>query len=136
MSALELNLKLIVAGVVFGLWPLVLNRTGVGGNTATAILTAIICLMALPFALRSGIPSQGVAWGLLIVCGLLWGFGTLLYNDVLVRAPKEVLGTSIILMLVMQAVAPVLYHVTVNAGVTLKQAIGIGAAFVAVVMLL
>ncbi|OGU30376.1 MAG: hypothetical protein A2057_11975 [Ignavibacteria bacterium GWA2_35_9] len=49
----SLEIKSIVAGILFGIWPLFLNRSGLTGNLGTFVFATIVLLCVFPFAASS-----------------------------------------------------------------------------------
>lgn len=95
----SLYLKALIAGVAFGIWPLLMNRSNLSGNVATSIYTIVVMLLVLPFAwgnLKSA--SQG-NWWMIILAGIAGAVGMLYYNGILAEASSKRVGTLIVLML-------------------------------------
>ena len=49
----------VLAGIMFGIWPIMMNKSGLNGNMATFVLTVIVLLVVTPFALKSGVRVTG-----------------------------------------------------------------------------
>jgi drug/metabolite transporter (DMT)-like permease len=131
----ELILKMMVAGVLFGAWPLLMNRSGLSGATATAVLGIIMFLLALPVALQAGIPPAGRNWWLAIAAGFCIGLAFLAFNSGLAKATPEIVGQLVIFMVVVQMVVPAAHQAAVNGHLTVKSALGFVAAAIAAILL-
>ncbi len=46
----ELQFKAIVAGVFFGIWPLLMNKSGLSGNVSSAVFGLGVLMIVAPFA--------------------------------------------------------------------------------------
>ena len=124
-----------VAGVLFGAWPLLMNRSGLSGTTATAVLSIIMFLLALPLALQAGLPSAGQNWWLAIAAGLCIGLAFLAFNSGLANAAPKIVGQLVIFMVVVQLAVPAAYQAVMNGQLTVKSALGFVAAAVAAILL-
>jgi hypothetical protein len=49
----ELQIKAVLAGVFFGIRPLLMNRSGLNGNVSSAVFSLACLVGTMPFALRS-----------------------------------------------------------------------------------
>jgi hypothetical protein len=131
----ELIVKMVAAGVLFGAWPLVMNRSGLNGATATAALSLIIFLLALPVALRDGIALTGSNWWFAVVAGCCSGLGFLAFNSGLAEATPALVGRLFVIMILVQMAIPAAYHVVMNGQLTARTGLGFVAALIAAILL-
>jgi hypothetical protein len=132
---MNLQMKAMVAGLFFGVWPLLMNRSGLSGSVSSAAFAGICFLGVLPFALKNGIPNlTGANWGMILAAGLLGALGVLQFNGMLAKATDQNVGMLFVVMIVVQTSIPALYHVAMT-GLTPRQALGFLAAFVAAILL-
>lgn len=57
----ELHLKALLSGILFGVWPLLMNRSGLIGNVAAGAFSLGCSIAILPFALHSIVGGQHLA---------------------------------------------------------------------------
>ncbi|MFA6341176.1 MAG: hypothetical protein WCX27_03015 [Candidatus Paceibacterota bacterium] len=130
----NLTLCSALAGLLFGIWPLMMNKSGLPGNVSTSIfaLTAFLCVM--PFSIRAWGSVHGANWGYAIAAGVLGGIGLLLLNGMLSKATTANIGTFFVVMIIVQTATPVLYQAYLN-GMTVKQGVSFALAIVSVALL-
>ena len=128
--------KCVVAGILFGIWPLLMNRSKISGNIAAAVFSFVGLMCILPFAIN-GINKTllGANWALAITAGIMGGFGLLLYNMMIAAATSERVGTLMIINLLLQIVTPAIYTVVVSRSLPLTKGIGFIAAVAAALLL-
>ena len=131
----ELQIRAILAGVAWGIWPLVMNRSGLSGNISSAAFAAVALLGTLPFAafaLRDmGGPLAHANWTLVVVSGLLGAACMLLFNGMLAKAAPQNVGMLFVVMIVAQTAIPALYQTIMDGHLTASRMVGFAAAFVA-----
>lgn len=133
----ELQIRAVLAGVLFGIWPLLMNRSGLNGNVSSAVFSLACLAGTLPFALWSMGNSLATAnWPIIAVAGVLGALGLLFFNGMLAKATSEKVGTLIVLAIVAQISIPALYQVVTNGGLTVSRGIGFAAAVLAAFLLL
>lgn len=134
---MDLYLKAALAGVFFGVWPLLMNRSGLSGNMSAGVFTGVVLVGLLPFALYSSggvIPKAN--WAIVIVAGFFGVLGMLFFNGMLAGATSANVGQLFIFTTVIQVVIPAVYQ-TVKAGqLEPDKAVGYIAAMVAAYLLL
>jgi drug/metabolite transporter (DMT)-like permease len=128
----------IAAGILWGVWPLLMNRSGVSGIAATAIFTAVGLTIHLPLAFLSG-QMQKVDFNLLVwfvvASGILAAIGTLCFNTMLAKATPQEVGILFLGMLMVQIASPSIYHLVQSGDYSLRKLTGIIGAFVVVFLL-
>ncbi len=132
----DLHIKSMFAGICFGIWPLLINRSGLPGGVAPVYFGAITVLMMLPFALHSGgVKIPEAVWSLVWIAALVGAMGMICFQKVLAEATRQDIGVLFILMIVTQTAVPALYQVY-QTGLSTDKAIGFAAAAVAIYKLL
>lgn len=116
----------VFAGVFFGLWPLLLNRSGLNGNVASVIFSGIgfICIAAFAFTIgKMSIPAH-TNWWLAIAAGAASAIGVLIFNNVLAKSSPLNVATLFVLMLVVQIAVAAIYQVIVSGNLSIIKSLG------------
>ena len=96
----SLEIKSVIAGILFGIWPLFMNRSGLSGNLGTFVFAAVVLLCVFPFAVSS-LQNIGTAhWMWAIAAGIFGSLGLLAFNSVLSKATPQNVGILIVLMII------------------------------------
>lgn len=127
-------LKALFAGLFFGLWPLLMNRSGLSGTTSSAFFAGLVFLFVLPFAIKSGLPPNPISWTLVGAAGIAGGLGILCFNGMLASVTPTEVGSLFIVMILVQISVPALQMALIS-GLTLNKAIGLAFAVLAAVLL-
>ncbi len=135
---MSMEFRMILAGILFGVWPIAMNRSGLSGNTATAIYGLVAVTIVVLFTAKdfNTLSVSGVNWPMIILAGCCGGFGLILFGEAMTSAPKERLAFLFVSMTVVQLATPVLFHLIVTQSLTVKQGFGLAAAFFAAVLLI
>lgn len=128
-------LKMVLAGVLFDAWPILMNRSGLSGMHSTAAFIIIVFVTVMPFALWNGITLSNTNWSWAIAAGLCSAAGLIAFNSGLAEATPQTVGKLFVTMIVVQTAVPALYHVIMNGQLTLKASFGFGFAFIAALLL-
>jgi hypothetical protein len=131
----ELVVKMAVAGVLFGAWPLLMNRSGLNGPTSVAALNVIVLLLAFPIAWQQGLLPAGPNWWFVIAAGCCAGLGYLAFNSGIAKAAPAIVGQLVVIMIVIQMAVPAAYQAMMNGQLTIKAALGFAAAAIAAILL-
>jgi len=133
----ELVLRSVIAGIMFGLWPLMMQRSGLQGNVSSIIFAGAAFLTVLPFAARTGIApamqNTNVALGL--AAGIIGGVGLLFLNGMLARVSVNKVGAMFAIMILVQLTIPVVYQFVITGNYPAKQIIGALLAVISVLLL-
>lgn len=131
----NLYLKAILSGLVFGAWPLLMNKSGLRGNTASAIFCLVALLIIMPFALNNldGILKSN--WKMAIGAGLCGGIGLLFFNSLLANATSDRVGTLFIVMLAVQMAVPAMFQVIQDGGLNFYKGLGFTTAIATLLLL-
>lgn len=131
---MELQIKALLAGVFFGIWPLLMNRSGLPGSVSSAVFSGVVFLFVVPFALKGGVATLDANWVMAIGAGVVAAVGVLQFNGMLAKAIPQNVGTLFVLMIVVQVAIPAIYQVVMT-GLTVTKAAGFLAAIVAAILL-
>ncbi len=129
------QIKAIIAGICFGIWPLMMNRGGLGGNVASLILTTVMLLFIFPFAVGSLNGLAQARWMIIIPAGIIGAIGILFFNGMLVKSTPTNVSSLFVTMIVVQTAIPVAYQIFVAGGMTITKGVGFGFAIVAAILL-
>lgn len=125
---------MIVSGLLFGAWPLVMNKSGLTGWTSAFMLEVFACLVVLAVSGWKGISFTGAKWWFGVAAGVMGGAGILLFTAALSKASPENISRLFIMNLLAQIVLPAVYGALLG-GLTLKTTMGLLAAVVATLLL-
>ena len=131
----EYLVKIIISGVLFGFWPLLIGKSGLNTGTATALFSATSFLIVTSFALMNGFTLSGGKWWWTVIAGSMAAMGVLAFNDVMIKAKPTVIPMMFVIMLVIQVTIPATYHVAANQQFSPKTIIGFVAAIIACILL-
>ncbi len=132
----SLEIKSVVAGILFGIWPLFMNRSGLSGNLGTFVFAAVVLLCVFPFAISSFHSIRTSHWMWAVAAGIFGALGLLAFNSVLAKATPQIVGILIVLMIIVQTVVPAIYQAIMNGGLPFSKIVGFVLAAVAAVLLL
>ena len=132
----EAVLRMITAGVLFGMWPLIMNKSGLSGNTSTVLFTAVILVIVVPVGMYTGFTLSGSKWWFAVIAACAGALGLLIFNTGLSKAAPEEVGKLFVILTVVQVAIPACYHVYLSGELTLKTGIGFAAAVLAAILLL
>ena len=132
----SIELKALIAGVFFGVWPLFMQRSGLGGHLSTLALSAITFVCVLPFAFSNIGDISNVKWASVIVAGITGAVGILSFNGMLAKATTQNVSTLFIFMMIVQIAIPAIYSIIMNGGkVSLMRLAGFVLAIVSAILL-
>ena len=128
----------ISSGVLFGIWPLLMNKSGLDGFASAAILGGISFITMLPVAFASGQMQQvsiTPQLGFVLVSGIMSGVGVLLFNTMLAKVSTREVGAMILIMIMVQISIPAIYQMVQSGEFSPKEIGGIACAFTAAYLL-
>ena len=135
----KLQIGAIVAGMLFGAWPIIMNKSGLRGGISAVVMGSIGLVVILPFALRelsNGMAMESNAnWKLAFIAGVMGAIGFLLFCGLLAKVEHNKLCSFIVLVTVLQIAVPASYSAIVNGGITMSQGLGFIAAIAATILL-
>ncbi len=132
----DLLVKVISAGIAFGIWPIFMSKSGLKGSPSAAMFAGLAFLGVLtPALLTNGLVIPVANWTMIIFAGVFGAFGLWSFNTALAVAPKENTGTLIVVMTVVQAAVAGLYQIWMN-GCSISKGIGYLLALAGVYLIL
>ena len=131
---LKLCLLSVIAGIFWGTWPLVMNRSGLSGNVSSAVFAGVAFLAVLPLAIKSGWVAQSANLKLAVLAGILGALGLIAFNRMLATASIDRVGMLFVIMILTQTAIPSVYQLTIS-GFSASKAAGFIAAIIAAILL-
>jgi hypothetical protein len=132
----DLQIKAVLAGLAFAIWPLVISKSGFNGYIAAALYTFVGLLVLLPFALGNlNGPMSATGLAFAVVAGLIGAGGVLMLTGMTSKATSQNIGTLLITMFMVQLAVPAVYQMIKGGQMTVARGFGLVAAFVAAVLL-
>jgi drug/metabolite transporter (DMT)-like permease len=133
---MDLQVRALLAGLFFGLWPLFMNRSGLKGNISSTIFIAVVLVVLLPFSWNTDFSSLRQAnWVMLVSAAVLSAIGLLFYNSMLTQASKENVGALFLMMIMVQLSVPAINVMVTSQKFSASKTGGIIAAIIAVLLL-
>lgn len=130
------QMKAVLAGIGFGIWPILLSRSNLTGNLMSTVYCAMVLTIVATFtAYRTGLSGLAQANWTFVVLGAIVGAAALLtFNDGLSETSTQTVSTFIVLTTLAQVAVPALYQVT-QVGITPSKLAGFALAGVAAYLL-
>jgi hypothetical protein len=132
----SLDVKAVISGILFGIWPLLMNRSGLSGNLSTFVFATVVflCVFVVSFSSLQNITITSLPWA--IGAGVVGALALLVFNSMLAKATPQAVGTFIVLMIITQILVPAIYQAIMNGGLPASKIAGFVLAIVAAVLLL
>lgn len=118
----NLQIKALCAGVAFGIWPLVMSKSGLSGNVSSLALSIISFFIILPFAFKEFGDIKDVRWTMGIIASVVGAIGIMGFNGMLSKASPEDVSGLFVLMILAQISIPALYQVWMGHATPTKYA--------------
>lgn len=115
----------IIAGLLFGVWPIFMNMSRMSGTNAAAAFTIVCFCVVMPVAVYNGITISGARLGFAIAAGVTAGVALIMFNYVLASTPPQDLAPLFVVLLVAQLVASVVHYLMENGSMTPMKTIGL-----------
>lgn len=131
----SLSVKAILTGILFGSWPLLMNRSGLGGNISSFVLVIVMLVCILPFSIGNFGEIFNANLMFAVGAAVLGAAGILLLNGILFKATSQNLGPLLVLVFVAQIVVSSVYHIIMTGGITVTKGIGFTLAVVTAILL-
>lgn len=131
----SLQVKALLAGLFFGLWPLLMNKSGLSGNVSAMAFSGLVLVFVTPFAIGDIGHMMNIRWMMVVGAGLFGAVGVMCFNGMLAKATPQSVSTLFVLMIVVQTAVPAIYQAIINGGVSLTKGVGFALAAIAAVLL-
>ena len=131
----DLQLKAILAGICFGIWPLLMNRSGLSGNFSSLVFTTVILVCIAPFAIGHVGNLSNANWVMVVGAGVFSSLGLIFFNGMLSKTTPQNVSPLFVLMIVTQASLPAVYSIIMNNGITTTKGLGFILAIAGAVLL-
>lgn len=131
----KLQIRAVIAGICFGIYPLLLNRSRLGGNMQSAVFCILVCLFVIPFAVKEVGELAHTYWAMVIGAGMASAMGMLSMTGFLAKASPVAAGTLIVMMIVTQTLVTAIYQVVMDKGVSFTRGLGFVLAAIAIVLM-
>ena len=123
-------------GVLFGCWPLLMNRSGLSGNLSAAVFTLLAFVLLLPFAIYDGMQTAYTAkWWYAIAASICAAAGLLLFSAMLAKTTPQEVGLQFITMMLVQIAVLAVYYVLLTRDFAPRRLLGFALAGVVVYLL-
>lgn len=132
---MELTIRTLIAGLAFGAWPLLMNRSGLSGNFSVIVFGAIMLVCVSPFAFWQVGDLSSVIWKMAIAASVVGAVGMMSFNGMLAKATPQQVGSLFVVMIMIQTAVPAIYSLMMNGGLTIAKSVGFLCAAVAAVLL-
>ena len=133
----ELDYRAVAAGLFFGFWPLLMQRSMLPGNVSAWVFGAVSLAVVTPFAFKEigSVPFHEVRWIFGILAGVSGGIGILAFNGGLPKTTSATVSDYFVVMMVVQISVPAIYNILVTGRVTPSKLIGYAFAGIAAYIL-
>jgi len=131
---------LVVAGIFYGLWPLLMKRSGFEAHTQSLIYALGGLAVITPWFVSQNDDKTfdllSVGCGIAVLAAMVNGLGTIFYTKGLRALPNQQTGAGVLITLIVivmtnETTSMLLFGSTM----TLKKLLGIGSALVAFALL-
>ncbi len=130
------EIKALLAGMGFGIWPIFLSRSNLTGNLMSMVYCAVVLTIVATFTVYrtdlSGLAQTN--WTLTVLGAVIGATALLTFNSGLAETSTQTVSTFIVLTTLAQIAVPALYQVT-QVGITSSKLIGFVLAGVAAYLL-
>jgi hypothetical protein len=137
---MNLSMQAVIAGLLLGAWPFVMDESKMNGYLATGVFCAISLMVVMPFAIQAASDHPfKTKWGFAIAAGILGGIGLLVLNGMVAkaRARGADLGTLFVIFIVAQIFFAATYRAVKNPeSFTPAKFVGFAAAGLSAALLL
>lgn len=131
----SLHVKAMLAGLFFGIWPLLMNRSGLNGGMSSMVFSGLVFLFVAPIALRNIGDLTQVKWVLVVLAGMAGAVGVVNFNGMLAKANQYNVGALFITMIAIQIALPAIVQIIADRKIALSKGLGIAFAIAAAILL-
>ncbi|MBL7022317.1 hypothetical protein ISR92_03310 [Patescibacteria group bacterium] len=131
----SLQIKAILAGMFFGAWPLLMNRSNLNASVSAVVFSIVVLVIVFPFSVSNWANLTNINWTMAVLAGIAGAIGLLLFNSMLSKATIETVGTLFVLSLVAQITVSSVYKVLMSGDISLAKGVGFALAALSAVLL-
>ncbi len=127
----DVLISAIGSGVLFGVWPLLMQRSGITNvYVSTLIMESMVFTTLLPFGLANihVFELARINWWYTVFASVSAAFGVLIFNNGLAKSTSASVSSFFVLMMVVQVVVPATYHLYMNGGMSVSKLTGFAFA--------
>ncbi len=119
----------LVAGALFGVWPLIMNKSGFNGYMAAVVFGSCVAFAGFvaQMVFQSD-PTHPIFMRRAVLAGIIGAVGTLCYTAAFSQPGKIDLATLVVLQVVMQVMVPAIYQAISTKSMSINTLIGFGLA--------
>lgn len=129
-------MKAILAGLLFGAWPILMEKSHLPGNVQSLVFAAGVLILVFPFSISGFREIQNPVWMMAVFAGLAGGLGLMVFTSGLSTIGTKNVSVYFVLMIVAQTTVPAVYKIFVDGkGVSIEKGIGFALAIVAAILL-
>ena len=132
---MENTVKAIIAGLCFGIWPLMMSKGGLNGNVGSLVFASIAVVCVFPFAISSLGALAQAKWMIVITAGIIGAVGLLAFTGMLSKATPATVSSLFVTMIIVQTTIPVIYQLFMTGGITITKGAGLVLAVITAVLL-
>ncbi len=130
-----LRAQAIIVGLLFGIWPLILRKSGATGNVSSFVFSMFVALVMLPFALPNISDVRLVSWKITILAATMGAIGLLFFNGMLAKASSQTAGQLFVLMIIVQTAVPAIHQIMAAGSLPGTKGVGLVLAVIAAILL-
>lgn len=130
--------KAVIAGLCFGAWPLLMNRSGLSGTLGAGFIAGFTILFISPLVLRSVFGGDHMAnanWWFAIGASIASAVGMVVFNSMLSKASTTNVSMLFTVVIVLQTVTAAAYQAVVSGSLAPMKAGGFILALLGAVLL-
>ncbi len=136
MTTIQTYGCMLVAGLFFGIWPLIMNRSGLGGVQSAIIFSTCAAVIIIAFGgMTQGFNFTGAKFSYVFIASCFGGAGLIFLSIGLAHTSPKQVSKLFLIMVIAQIVVPATYHAFVNGGLDVRTGLGITTALVTAFLL-
>ena len=127
----EVLSQAVISGIMFGLWPILMQRSGIQNVfVSTAVMEVFVLTTLLPLGIMNFRMSEFMKmdWFFTVSASVAAALGVLTFNDGLAKTTVSTVSTYFVFMMVVQVIVPASYHLFINGGFTSSKLLGFAFA--------
>lgn len=131
------TLSALIAGVAFGFWPLLMNRSGLGGVAVPLLVSSTTMIISGCLVFFNGLGSlEKTDWRIALFAAVLGSSGMAIFCKMTMNAKPEQIGLLYVVVCLAQICVPVLWHLMSAGQIDATKAVGLACAVISVILLL